>query len=152
DLVAARTDDHRGLRPLNERLGRGARRPELLLARHGDETAPVARARALGHRFIIAELQVVARGQNQILAVLILARTLVEREQRSRTDAFGVGDRLRGLELAAADFVDPHGRVLLSVGLLKVMSGVVVHFVWGRGERARARLLREQLDARTLEI
>src|SRR5437660_896050 len=39
DLIACWTHHHGGLRPGHVRLGRGARRPELLLGRHRSETA-----------------------------------------------------------------------------------------------------------------
>src|SRR5688572_1358210 len=94
DLVACRPDDHPGLRPLDERLRRQPRRAELLLARHRDEVAPVLRAAAVWHRFVVAVFQVVGGGHHQVLAILVLAPVPLEREQRADAHRLGVGGRL----------------------------------------------------------
>src|SRR4051794_10437572 len=74
DLVAGRTDDHRGLRTLDERLRRRAPRPELLAARHRDERAAILAAAPAGprQRLVVAEPQIVICGDRQVLAVLVV--------------------------------------------------------------------------------
>src|SRR6185295_14027447 len=126
-------------------------RPELLRARHRDETAAALRSAAVRYRFVLAELQVVARREDQILTVLILARMMLEREQRSGGDALGIGDRLRGLELAAV-LIDADAGVLFAIRLLHVVAWIVVDLVVARRVRPRQHLPRLQLDARPLEI
>jgi hypothetical protein len=109
DLLAARTDDHRGLRSLHRWLRRQPLRPELLFARHRDEAARVLGAAALRHGFVAAELDIVGRADHQIFGVLIVALVLLEVEQPADAQGFDVGRPVRHLELRR-EFVDAHRR------------------------------------------
>src|SRR5262249_12947343 len=136
---------------LHERLRRQAPGPELLLARHGDKPALIARAGALGHRLVVAESQVVARRQNQVLPVLIVPGEVLEREQRSDTDPFRVAAPARGLELAA-QLVDAYTGILIAVRLLQVVTRVVINLIVTRLVVARQSLLSLELDTWAIQI
>ncbi len=151
DLLAGGTDDDRRLRSLHERLRREPLRSELLRGRHRDERAAIARPARLGQRLVVLERQVVARADDQVLAVLIVARVVLERQQRPDRQPARVRRRMRRLELRA-HLVDPHRGVLLAVRPLDVEPGIVVDLVVARRVAARQRLAGLQLDARPLEI
>ncbi len=102
-------------------------------------------------RLVIAELEVVVGGHDQVLAVLVGARALVEGEERPHRHAAGVGHAAGDLELRA-ELVDTDRRVLLAIGLLHVFAGVVEDLVVARLVLARLRLLGLQIDARPLEV
>ena len=151
DLLARRPDDDGRLRALHERLRRRARRPELLIARHRRERARDARATGVGQALVPAEPQVVGRGHDEVLPVLVLPRALLQREQVPGPQPPARRRGLRRLELAA-ELVHPDVGVLRAVGRLDVLAGVVVHLVVARRELPRLGLPRQQLDAGPLEV
>ena len=81
DLVAARADHDRGLRPLHERLRRAAPRPELLPLLSTTEAAIDSWRRRSSIASYSLNSSRSIRRHHQVLAVLIAPRMPVEREQ-----------------------------------------------------------------------
>ncbi len=76
-------------------------RPELLLRWTSRRSCTGSSTAAVRQRLVVAELQVVAGRDDQVLAVLIGARKLVQREQATRPRApRALVDAVRSLELA----------------------------------------------------
>ena len=126
DLLARGADDDGGLAPLDDGLGGGARGPELDVRWDGGEVAGEegALARA-GLGVVFVGMGVQAGRDDEVLAVLILARVVGEGELVAGADPASIGGARDDL-VVGAELLHPHPRVGLAVAKRGVLAGVVV--------------------------